>query len=128
MPDIMSKEDRSKRMSLIRSKWTKPERLIHNFLKGNRISHKMHPKIAGSPDLIIPDKKLAIFINGCFWHGHVGCYKKPTNNKKFWKEKIKRNIERDRINIAVLRKSGWKTKVIWECKVPSSISGTDRFK
>jgi DNA mismatch endonuclease (patch repair protein) len=84
--DIMSKKERSKRMSLIKSKWTRPERLVHNFLKGNKIRHEMHPKIVGSPDIILKDKKIAIFIHGCFWHGCKKCYRKPMNNKHSWKD------------------------------------------
>ena len=115
MPDIMSKEERSKRMSLIRSKWTNPEKLVHNYLKGNKIRHKMHPKTNGSPDIIIPEKKIAIFIHGCFWHGCKNCYRKPVNNKKFWEDKIKRNIERDKSNAKSLKKQGFKVITLWEC-------------
>lgn len=118
MPDILSQEERSKRMSLIRSKWTKPEKWLHNYLKGHRIKHRMHPKMKGSPDIIIPEKKIAIFIHGCFWHGCKNCYRKPTNNKDFWKNKIEKNIERDKKNLNLLKKEGWKTKIIWECEIP----------
>lgn len=114
MPDIMSKEDRSKRMSLIKSKWTKPEKLLHNYLNRQKISHKMHPKMKGSPDIIISNKKIAIFVNGCFWHGCKNCYKMPKNNKKFWANKVKRNKERDKKNEVFLRKQGWKVITIWE--------------
>lgn len=105
-------------MSLIRSKWTKPERAIHNYLKGHKIAHKMHPRMTGSPDIIIPSKKIAIFIHGCFWHGCKNCYKQPKNNKKFWKKKIENNKGRDRKNSRLLRKNGWKIKIIWECDIP----------
>ena len=118
MPDIMSKDDRSKRMSLIRSRWTKPEKWFHNYLKGYKIRHVMHPKIKGSPDIIIPEKNLAIFIHGCFWHGCKNCYRKPVNNKRFWEDKITRNIERDKKNNRKLKKEGWKIKTIWECGIP----------
>ncbi len=118
MPDIMSKEDRSKRMSLIRSKWTKPEKWLHNHLKGNKIRHKMHPRIKGSPDIIILEKSLAIFIHGCFWHACKKCYRKPMNNKEFWENKIVKNLERDKRNKKQLEKDGWKTLVIWECEIP----------
>ena len=118
MADILSKEDRSKRMSLIRSKWTKPEKWLHNYLKGRKIKHKMHPKIVGSPDIILPDKKLALYIHGCFWHGCKRCYRKPTNNGEFWKNKLINNIKRDKKNQKNLRKAGWKVKIIWEHQIP----------
>ena len=117
MVDILSKKGRSKRMSLIRSQWTKPELWIHNNLKGRKVKHKMHPKIVGSPDIIIPEKKMAIFIQGCFWHKCNKCYRKPKNNKSFWENKVKMNVKRDRKNQRDLRKNGWKVRVIWEHKI-----------
>src|SRR3989344_3584582 len=115
MPDIMSKKERSERMSLIRSKWTKPEKLMHNYFKGYKIKHIMHPKIDGSPDIIIPEKRIAIFLHGCFWHKCKHCYKAPKNNKMFWQQKINRNIERDGRNQRLLKREGWNVKIIWEC-------------
>lgn len=105
-------------MSLIRSKWTKPERDIHNALKGNRIKHKMHPHMEGSPDIILPDNHLAILIHGCFWHGCPSCYNEPVNNKEFWKHKKETNVLRDRKNEKLLRKDGWKVIKLWEHEIP----------
>jgi len=118
MTDIMSKKERSIRMSLIRSKWTKPEKFLHNYLKGKKIHHKMHPRIKGSPDIILPRKKLAIFINGCFWHGCKTCYRMPKNNAAFWREKILANIKRDKNNKKTLREASWKVKTLWEHEIP----------
>ena len=114
MADILSKKARSKRMSLIRSRWTKPELWVHNSLKGRKINHKMHPRMIGSPDIIIPKIKLAIFIQGCFWHKCKKCYKKPKNNKLFWQNKVRINVKRDNRNQRNLRISGWKVMVVWE--------------
>ena len=114
----MSRKERSKRMSLIKSKWTRPERLVHNYLKGYKIKHIMHSKINGSADIIIPSKKIAIFIHGCFWHGCKTCYQKPVNNRKFWVNKIKKNIQRDERNVRLSKKNGWKVKIVWECEIP----------
>ncbi len=121
MPDIFSKKKRSWIMSRIKSKWTSQEKKIHNYLKSKKIKHKMHPKIGGSPDIIIPDKKIAIFLHGCFWHKCPRHYRKPENNREFWVSKINKNVIRDRKNIRLLRKSGWKTVTIWEHEIKNNI-------
>lgn len=118
MTDKLTKEQRSYNMSRIRSEWTKPEVAVHNALKGYRIKHTMHPEIAGSPDVIIPSHKIAIFINGCFWHGCPEHYRPPKSNVEFWRKKVGDNMRRDRKNAAVLRRSGWKVIVIWEHDLP----------
>ncbi|MBI1972510.1 very short patch repair endonuclease, partial [Candidatus Woesearchaeota archaeon] len=78
--DFLTKKERSKRMSLIRSRWTKQETKVHNMLKGNKIKHKMHPKLPGNPDVLINNKR-AVFLQGCFWHKCPIHYKKPSSNK-----------------------------------------------
>jgi len=106
-------------MSRIRSKWTLPERKIHNYLKGWKIKHKMHPKMEGNPDIIIKNKKIAIFCHGCFWHQHKNCKYavKPKSNKNFWLPKLKKNIQRDKKNTIFLKKRGYNIIVLWECEV-----------
>ena len=117
MADIMSKKERSKRMSLIRGKWTKQEKLLHNYLKGHKTRHEMHPKMEGSPDIILKGKKVAIFLHGCFWHGCKKCYRKPVQNKQFWEKKLQYNMKKDRRNAKSLRKRGWKVVVVWEHEI-----------
>jgi len=112
--DKLSKAQRSFTMSRIRSKWTTPEKITHNFLKSNKIKHKMHPKLKGSPDVVLKEKKIAIFIHGCFWHGCKKCYKKPESNKKYWESKIRNNKKRDKTNSNLLRTNKWKILTIWE--------------
>jgi len=114
MADVFSKEKRSWVMSRIRSKWTIQEKKIHNYLKSRKIRHKMHPKIAGSPDIIIPERKIAIFLHGCFWHKCPKHYKEPKSNRKYWIPKIDKNVERDKRNIRTLKKNEWKVVKIWE--------------
>lgn len=114
MADHLTKKQRSYCMSQIKSKWTTLDKMAHKYLKGNKIKHKMYPKIIGSPDLVLKDKKVAIFLNGCFWHSCPKCYKKPKNNALFWKKKRIHNICRDKTNILNLRKSGWKVLNFWE--------------
>jgi DNA mismatch endonuclease (patch repair protein) len=114
MADIFTKEKRSWIMSRIKSKWTKQEVLVHNYLKGHKIRHRMHPKMFGSPDIILLDSKTAIFLHGCFWHGCPKHYREPNSRKDFWKTKIKNNVIRDQRNNALLRKNGWRVLSFWE--------------
>ncbi len=117
MADNLTKTQRSNTMSKIKSKWTKQERTIHALLKEKRIKHKMHPKIEGSPDLILPEKKTAIFLHGCFWHACSKCYIEPKTNRKYWLPKIEGNKKRDKKNISALKKQGWKVKIVWEHEI-----------
>jgi len=112
MVDVFTKKKRSEIMSKIRGKWTRPEILAHNWLKGNKIKHRMHPKIYGNPDIITGNK--LIFIDGCFWHGCPKHFRIPKSNRKFWAPKIRRNIQRDRKIRKTLRKKGYTVIRIWE--------------
>lgn len=104
-------------MSRIRSKWTVPERKIHNLLKGHKIRHQMHPKIDGNPDIVLKDSKKAVFIHGCFWHKCPKCRIKPKSNTNYWLPKIRRNTGRDRKNTGILKNQGWKVIRIWEHEI-----------
>lgn len=114
MADNLTKEQRSKTMSRIRSKWTAQEKRIHNYLKGNKIKHKMHPNIKGNPDIILNETKTAVFLHGCFWHKCPKCYIKPKTNKRYWLPKIENNVKRDRKNNKILKQDGFKVIRIWE--------------
>lgn len=114
MVDNLTKEQRSKTMSNIRSKWTAQEKQLHNYLKGNRIRHAMHPKIEGSPDIVLKDTKTAVFLHGCFWHKCPKCYIMPKTNKEYWLPKIENNVKRDQKNNKILKKEGFKPVRIWE--------------
>ena len=104
-------------MSRIKSKWTTPEKKIHNFLKGWKIKHRMHPRIEGSPDIILEDQKIAVFIHGCFWHKCPKCFKSPKSKKGYWMPKLEKNIRRDRFNVNTLRRNGWKVVKFWEHQI-----------
>ncbi len=116
MADIFSKEKRSEIMSKVRGKNTGPELLLKGLLDGRVFRY--HPEgVPGSPDFANKKRKMAVFIDGCFWHGCPKCYREPDQNRMFWREKIARNRERDsRIN-RVLRKDGWKVIRIWEHQI-----------
>ena len=112
--DKFSKEKRSEIMSRIRSSRTKPEILFHNLLKGNRVRHLMWPELPGSPDVLLLDLNVAVFVNGCFWHGCRRHFRMPKTNKRFWEEKIKRNAKRQRESAKGLKEMGFGVLVIWE--------------
>jgi len=114
MADNLTKAQRSYTMSRIRSKWTKQENTLHNKLKGLKIKHKMHPDIEGRPDIILKKKKIAVFLHGCFWHKCPKCYKAPKTEKKYWLPKIENNVKRDKRNLKILRKLGYKVLRLWE--------------
>lgn len=116
MTDNMTKKQRSKTMSRIRSIWTSKEKMLHNLLKSLKIKHKMHPQIVGNPDVLIYPKTL-LFIDGCFWHGCPKHYKKPKSNVEYWEKKIRLNVNRDLKSRDLLKKRGWKVKRIWEHEI-----------
>lgn len=114
-------------MSRIRSANTKPEERMRKalFAAGFRY-RKNDRRYPGSPDIVLPKYRTAIFINGCFWHGHTGCryFVWPESNGDFWREKISRNMERDRQNCAALRAQGWNVIVVWECELKKALFGS----
>jgi len=115
--DILSKRARSELMSRIRGKWTSPELRVHGFLKGNHIRHKMHPKLIGSPDIVVSGTHLVIFVHGCFWHKCPVHFKGPKTRKSYWIPKIKQNVIRDKRNYSKLKNRGYHIVVIWEHEV-----------
>lgn len=115
--DNLTKEQRSYCMSRIRSKWTVQEKNIHNFLKGHKIKHKMHPNIEGCPDILLTKTKTTVFLQGCFWHKCPKCYKEPKSRKEYWLPKIEKNRRRDRKNAKLLKSKGFKVLKIWEHEI-----------
>jgi DNA mismatch endonuclease (patch repair protein) len=118
--DIVDKEKRSLMMANISSRNTKPEIMIRKFLHGNGFRYRLHVRsLPGTPDLVLPKYKLAIFIHGCFWHQHRDCRyaTMPSQNVEKWKQKFSDNKKRDEKSIDQLRASGWRVLVIWECAI-----------
>lgn len=111
-------------MSRIKGKDTKPEEIVRKYLfsKGFRY-RKNVAALSGKPDIVLPKYHTCIFVNGCFWHKHEGCryFVWPKNNAEFWKEKITKNVERDKRNEAILRHSGWKVIIVWECQLKPAL-------
>jgi len=117
--DIVSQKKRSKMMSGIQGKDTKPELIVRKGLFGRGFRYRLHEKqLPGKPDLVFPKYKTVIHVNGCFWHGH-DCPrgKRPSTNTEFWNEKLSRNVERDRSNCERLKAEGWGVAIVWECEI-----------
>jgi len=110
-------EQRSCLMAKIGSCNTKPEVIVRKLLFHNGYRYRLHyKKLPGSPDIAVMKYKIAILVNGCFWHYH-GCHIShiPKSNSEFWCGKIKRNLNRDRKNVDALLALGWRVLIIWEC-------------
>jgi len=117
--DSLTRQQRSEIMSRIRGRNTKPEMLVRRTAHALGLRFRLHRKdLPGSPDLVFPRKKTALFVHGCFWHRHDGCRfaYTPKSNETFWSRKFVRNVERDREAMRRLRSAGWKPVVIWECE------------
>ena len=136
MTDTMTPEQRHRCMSHIRSKATKPELLVRQWLWNHGYRYRLNVKsVPGKPDIVMRPYRTAIFVNGCFWHGHnvrmrecgnalmrecvenSACCKIPQTNRTFWVEKIRRNQERDLRNYQTLQDNGWQVIVVWECQL-----------
>ena len=119
MTDVLTPAQRSRCMSRIRSKNTRPEKKIRQELHALGFRYRLHSrKLPGTPDLVFPKAKVAIFVHGCFWHMHNCPLGRvvPQNNANFWATKREGNINRDKRNMSSLRRLGWKTVTVWECK------------
>lgn len=120
MADVHNIATRSYNMSQIKGKDTKPEMLVRKYLYAHGIRYRLHNKnLPGKPDLTLTKFQTVIFVNGCFWHGHKGCkyFALPRTRTEWWKEKIEETIKRDNNAMIDLKKLGWKSLIIWECKL-----------
>lgn len=128
MSDVVSPEVRSRMMAGIKGKNTRPELQIRKLLFAAGYRYRLHRRdLPGTPDIVMPGKRIAIFVHGCFWHGHQGCKlaKIPSTRTDFWTAKIKANILRDRMAIDQLLLGGWRVLVVWECAVREKGSAAD---
>lgn len=119
MADVVTPEMRSRMMAGIRARNTKPELLIRKGLHCLGLRFLVHDKrLPGKPDLVFPRWKAAIFVNGCFWHGHnCRLFKLPSTRTDFWRAKINANKERDSAAIQNLEDSRWRALTVWECQI-----------
>jgi DNA mismatch endonuclease (patch repair protein) len=107
-------------MSQIKGKNTKPEILVRKFLFSKGFRFRIHVKnLPGKPDIVLPRYKIAIFVHGCFWHGHKGCkyFVVPKTRTDWWLDKISTNKKKDKENYYKLIDSGWKILTVFECEL-----------
>jgi len=120
MADVHEPKIRSYNMSQIKAKNTKPELVVRKFLFANGFRYRLNQKdLPGKPDIVLKKYKTAIFVNGCFWHGHKGCkyFVLPKTRTEWWLQKIKGTQKRDRKAEIELNILGWRVITIWECEL-----------
>jgi DNA mismatch endonuclease (patch repair protein) len=126
MTDVVSRETRSRMMSGIRGKNTKPEHVVRKALFAAGFRFRLHRRdLPGVPDILLPGSRVAIFVHGCFWHRHRKCLyaKMPATRSDFWREKLEGNESRDRKNVEALLAFGWRVLVVWECATRKNATG-----
>ena len=122
--DTLTVAERSKRMSRIRSKDTKPEMLVRSLVHRMGYRYKLHDRtLPGNPDMVFPSRGKIIFVHGCFWHRHAASceYTRwPKSKVDFWRPKLEQNHQRDRIVWRKLRNLGWRVLIVWVCQMKNS--------
>jgi len=120
MADNLTTEQRRRNMTAIRSRHTKPEMIVRSLLHRLGFRFRLHDaKLPGKPDIVLPKHKKIVLVHGCFWHIH-DCKRgnvTPKTNIEYWQTKRLRNVARDKENLKIYKKAGWKTLIIWECEV-----------
>lgn len=126
MAEKISPETRSRMMAGIRGRDTQPEGLVRRYLHAEGFRFRLYRKdLAGKPDIVLPRWKTAVFVHGCFWHGHQDCrlFRIPKTRTEFWTDKISRNAQRDRNAIETLLAAEWRVAVVWECALREDAPG-----
>ena len=123
MADHLSRAARSRLMSRVRSRNTGPELLLRSLLHRAGFRFRVHLRnLPGTPDIVLARHRAVVFVNGCFWHHHTGCRRAtlPATRVRFWRQKILRNIERDRQAKLALRRLGWTVFTVWQCQLTAT--------
>lgn len=122
--DVVSPQVRSRMMSGIGGKNTKPEIALRKALHARGLRFRLHDKrLPGRPDMVLPRWQTVVFVNGCFWHRHAGCRfaTTPGTRPEFWEKKFAANVLRDHRNAELLTGAGWRVVVAWECEIRQDV-------
>ncbi|ULB09181.1 DNA mismatch endonuclease Vsr [Cereibacter azotoformans] len=128
MTDIVDSRTRSRMMSGIRGKNTKPELVLRRSLHAAGYRFRLHAKgVPGKPDIVMPKYRAVILVHGCFWHRHDGCRYStlPSTRTEFWMAKFKANVARDEVVRAALLEAGWRVATVWECALRTEAGVSD---
>lgn len=128
--DVFSKKKRSEIMRAVKAQNTGPEMKIRKALHARGFRYRLNDRrLPGSPDLVFPKHGAVLFVHGCFWHGHdcARGRRTPKTNARYWREKIARNVKRDKAVIAALRRMGWRVKISWECDLQDAERGANKI-
>lgn len=122
MFEKLSPQERSAHMRTIRSKDTRPEMLVRRYLHGMGLRYRLHDtRLPGKPDIVLPGRRVVIFVQGCFWHWHGEACGirpgKPRANPSYWEPKLAGNVARDAQHRRALEAAGWRVLVVWECEL-----------
>jgi DNA mismatch endonuclease (patch repair protein) len=123
MPDIVDAATRSRMMSGIRGRNTKPELVVRRYLHRAGLRYRLHVKsLPGRPDIVLARHRAVVFVHGCFWHRHPGCRfaYSPKSREDFWRAKLDGNAQRDAVVVEALSRLGWRVFVLWECELGES--------
>lgn len=115
--DVLTPVQRSRCMSRIRGKNTQPELMLRKELWALGLRYRLHAPLPGRPDIVFARQRLAVFVDGCFWHGCPEHGAKPKSNGGFWRAKLAMNVARDRKQSALLRRAGWTVLRFWEHEI-----------
>lgn len=121
---VTTTPQRSRMMSGIRGKNTRPELALRSALFAMGFRYRLHQRgLPGSPDLVFPKHRVALFVHGCFWHRHEGCKytTSPKTNSDFWRLKFEGNVSRNARDVALLGEQGWRVAIVWECALKRSV-------
>jgi DNA mismatch endonuclease (patch repair protein) len=125
MTDVFTPEQRSAVMRRVKGRDTSPELKVRRLLWGMGLRYRLHRKdLPGAPDIVLPSRKLAILVHGCFWHGHdcARGARVPKQNRDYWTAKVGRNRDRDARTLPALEAAGWTPLVVWECELRDEAS------
>ena len=129
--DVYDKAKRSAVMARVKGKDTTPEKALRRILTGLGVRYRLHRKdLPGNPDVVMAGRRLAIFVHGCFWHGHdcARGSRVPKANRDYWLAKVARNVARDARSKAALETAGWRVEIVWECDFKDEAALTARLQ